>query len=91
MVGGVLRARKLFLRKRKASTSYRKNQIMFRNKCTDCGATNSKSKFVGLGEGINLLCRKCFNKMRSPGVPDSKDESMKGSTAGQTSREGGEA
>ena len=61
---------------------------MFRNKCPNCGATRSKSKFVGLGEGINLLCRKCYNKMRrSPGVPDSKDKSVKDSTPAQTSTE----
>ena len=77
-------------RKRKTSTSHRKTQIMFRNKCTNCGATWSKSKFVKLGEGINLLCRKCYNKMRrSPGVPNSKDKSGKDLTTAQTSREGG--
>ena len=62
---------------------------MFRNKCTNCGATRAESKFVGKGEEINLLCRKCYNKMRSPGVPDSKDKSVKASTATQTSTEGG--
>lgn len=78
MAVGVLRAGKLFFsslvslakEKNELLASYRKNQIIFCKKCTSCGATRSKSKFVGLGEGINLLCRKCYNKMRrSPGVP----------------------
>ena len=62
---------------------------MFRNKCTNYGATRSKSKFVGLGEGVNLLCRKCSNKMRrSPGFPDNEDKSVRDSTAVQTSTGG---
>ena len=99
MAGGVLRAGKRFFfpslvslaeEKSEFLASYRKNQINFRNKCTSCGATRSKRKFVGLGEGINLLCRKCYNKMRrSPGFPDSKDKSVTDSTAAQTSTEGG--
>ena len=47
-----------------------------------------KANLVELGEGVNLLCRKCYNKMRrSPGVSDSKDKSVKDSTAAQTSTE----
>ena len=53
---------------------------MFRNKCTNCGAPALKAKFV---------VSKMLQQMRGVGRPDSKDKSVKDSTAAQTSTEGG--
>ena len=64
MAGGVLRSGKPFfflhflvLRKRKASTE--KLKLCFITNALVVEPPTLKANLVGLGKGVNLLCRKC--------------------------------